>query len=155
MAYLTYLKKDYRRAGEHLQRAFELDRDYPEARFYEGLLHFAQEDYERVVQRLSASTAPLDLGVLAAALTRLGRRQAAAQCVEKLRRSAETMFVTPLGEAFAMIAMNDFGSAFQLLSEAIDHRTNFINLLAVEPFFTPLRKDSRFPKLLKKLHLSD
>ncbi|MDX2181170.1 MAG: tetratricopeptide repeat protein [Bryobacteraceae bacterium] len=153
MAYLTYLKDDYRLAGEHLQRAFELDRDYPEARFYEGLMHFGQEDYESVVQRLSASTAPLDLGVLAAAHIRLGRRQAAAECVETLRRSAQTMFVTPLGEALATIAMNDLDSAFRLLSEAIDHRTNFINLLAVEPFFDPLRKDSRFPKLLKKLNL--
>ena len=57
-------------------------------------------------------------------------------------------------EAFAAIGMADFDAALQLLSEAIDHRTNFANLLAVEPFFDPLRKHSRFPKLLKKLHLS-
>ena len=58
-----------------------------------------------------------------------------------------------LGGAFAAIGMADFDRAFHLLSEAIDHRTNFVNLLAVEPFFDPLRKDSRFPKLLKRLHL--
>jgi len=155
MAYVHYLKDEYRLAANHLERAFELDRNYPEARFYEGLLHFRQEDYEGVVHRMSSSAAPLDIGLLAAAYARIGRRQSATECVEKLRRSAETTFVTPLGAAFAAIGMADFDRAFHLLSEAIDHRTNFVNLLAVEPFFDPLRKDSRFPKLLKKLHLSD
>jgi TolB-like protein len=155
MAYIAYLQEDDPRAGEQLARAFELDRDYPEARFYDGLLRFRREDYEGVLQRLSSLPAPLDLGLLAAAYARLGQRQAAVECVQRLRHSAQTRFVTPLGEALAAIGMRDFDSAFQLLSEAIDHRTNFMNLLALEPFFQPLRKDSRFPKLLKKLNLSD
>jgi hypothetical protein len=29
-----------------------------------------------------------------------------------------------------------------------------VNLLAVEPFFDPLRRDRRFARLLKTLHLS-
>ena len=40
MAYLQYVKKDYLLAEEHLRKSFELDRDYPEARLYQGLLYF-------------------------------------------------------------------------------------------------------------------
>src|ERR1700761_8177081 len=67
MAYLHYVKGDYSSAAEHLQHSFELDRDYPEARLYEGLLHFQQQRYDAVIQCLSPSASPLDIGLLAAA----------------------------------------------------------------------------------------
>ena len=55
MAYLHYVKGDYPSAAEHLRQSFELDRDYPEARLYEGLLHFQQQRYDAVIQCLSLS----------------------------------------------------------------------------------------------------
>ena len=55
MAYLHYVKGDYPSAAEHLRQSFELDRDYPEARLYEGLLHFQQQRYDAVIQCLSPS----------------------------------------------------------------------------------------------------
>ena len=39
------------------------------------------------------------------------------------------------------------------LDEAIDHKTNFVNLLAVDPYFDPLRSDHRFAQALKRLNL--
>jgi serine/threonine-protein kinase len=45
--------------------------------------------------------------------------------------------------------------AFQCLNEAIHHKTSFTNLLAVEPFFHPLRADPRFARLLKRLNLAN
>jgi serine/threonine-protein kinase len=66
---------------------------------------------------------------------------------------AHTQYVTPLAEAFAATGMENFDVAFQRLDEAIDHKTAFVNLLAVEPFFEPLRSDRRFTSLLKRLNL--
>jgi serine/threonine-protein kinase len=129
MAYLQYLKGDYRSAAEHLRHSFDLDHDYPEARFYEGLVRFQQEDYEAVVQCLSSSPVPIDIGLLAAAYARQGSLPRAAECVEKLRRLAAKQYVTPLAEGFAAIGMGDFDLAFKRLEEAIDHQTNFVNLL--------------------------
>jgi serine/threonine-protein kinase len=59
-----------------------------------------------------------------------------------------------LAEALAAIGLKDFDLALQRLDEAIDHKTNFVNLLAVEPFFHPLRSDHRFTRLLKRLNLT-
>ncbi len=154
LAYLHYLKGDDRSAGAHLQRSFELDCDYPEARFYEGLLHFRQEDYEAVLQRLSPSVLPLDIGLQAAAHARQGKRSRAQECIEKLRRLAATQYVTPLAEGLAAVGMKDFETAFLRLEEAVDHKTNWVNFLGVEPFFDPLRSDGRFANLLKMLNLS-
>lgn len=154
IAYVHYVKGDYQLAAEHLQRSYELDRNYPEARFYEGLLHFQQRDYDAAVQCLSPSLLPLDIGLLAATHARQGNVSRAEQCLEKLGRLAPKQYVTPLAEGFAAIGMGDFDLAFQRLEEALDHKTNFVDLLGIEPFFNPLRSDGRFTKLLKRLNLS-
>ncbi|HEX4166107.1 MAG TPA: hypothetical protein VHZ55_11595 [Bryobacteraceae bacterium] len=154
MAYLQYVKGDYRLATEHLEKSFELDRDYPEARFYEGLLHYQEQNYDRVIRCLSLSDFPFDIGVLAAAYARKGSELGARQCIEKLSRLAKNQYVTPLAEAFAAIGMKHFDLAFQRLNEAIDDKTAFVNLLAIEPFFNPLHSDARFTNLLKRLNLA-
>ncbi|RSL15794.1 TolB-like protein [Edaphobacter aggregans] len=153
MAYLHYVKGDYPSAEEHLRKSFELDRDYPEARLYEGLLHFQQERYDMVIQCLSPSASPLDIGLLAASHALEGSLSRAEECIERLHQLAGRQYVTPLAESFAAVGMGDFDLALQCLDEAINHKTNFVNLLAIEPFFHPLHTDRRFAKLLKKLNL--
>jgi serine/threonine-protein kinase len=154
MTYLHYVKGDYSSAAEQLRQSFELDRDYPEARFYEGLLHFQQQRYDAVIQCLSPSASPLDVGLLAAAHAQQGNLSRAEECIERLHELAGRQYVTPLAEGFAAVGMGDFDRALQCLDEAINHKTNFVNLLAIEPFFHPLHADPRFAKLLKKLNLS-
>ena len=154
MAYIHYVKGDYSSAAEHLTQAFELDRDYPEARFYQGLLNYQEQNYEVVIQLLTHSQSPLDIGLLAAAYAREGCGSQAEGCLERLHRLAADQFVTPLAETFAAIGMEDFEHAFLALEDAINHKTNFVTLLAVEPIFHPLRGDRRFAKLMKKLNLS-
>ena len=154
MAYLHYVKGAYPSAEEHLRKSFELDRDYPEARFYEGLLHFQQQRYDAVIECLSPSISPVDIGLLAAAYAREGSLSRVGECIERLHKLAERQYVSPLAEGFAAVGMADFDRAFQCLEEAINHKTNFVNLLAIEPFFHPLHTDRRFAKLLKMLNLS-
>jgi serine/threonine-protein kinase len=153
MAYLHYVKGDYRSAAEYLRKSLELDRDYPETRLYDGLLHFQQKDYDGVIHCLSSSSVPLDIGLMAAAHARKGSESQARKCIEELSRLAARQYVTPLAEAFAAVGIGDHDLAFHRLEEAIEHKTNFVNLLAVEPFFDPLRSDGRFSTLLKTLNL--
>ena len=147
------MKGDYRSATEHLKKSFDLDRDYPEARLYDGLLHFQQKDYDGVIQCFSYSSAPLDIGLMAAAHARKGSESRARKCIEELTRLAGGQYVTPLAEAFAAVGLGDHDLAFRRLEEAIEQKTNFVNLLAVEPFFNPLRRDGRFSGLLKTVNL--
>jgi serine/threonine-protein kinase len=154
MAYVNYIKGDFASAAKDIEQSFDLDRDYPEARFYEGLLHYQEQHYERVIQCLLGSDATLDIGVLAAAYARKACKSQARECVERLGRIAGGRYVTPLAEAFAAAGMENFDLAFQRLNEAIEEKTAFVNLLAVEPFFAPLQSDPRFTNLLNRLNLS-
>jgi serine/threonine-protein kinase len=153
MAYVHYVKGDYDLAADDLRQSFELDRDYPEARLYEGLLHFQQQNYDAVIQCLSPSVSPLDIGLLAAAHAKEGSLSRTEECIERLHQLAARQYVTPLAEGFAAIGMGNFDLAFKCLDEAINHKTIFVNLLAIEPFFHSLHADRRFAKLLKKLNL--
>jgi serine/threonine-protein kinase len=153
LGYLHYVKGDYNSAADHLEKSLQLDGDYPEAVFYKGLLCLQRQDYDSALECLQPSRLPLIMGLLAAAYARQGNRLQAKKSVEALRRLAARQYVTPLAEALAAIGLEDFDLAFQSLHEAIDHKTNIVNLLAVEPFFQPLRTDQRFTKLLKKLKL--
>jgi adenylate cyclase len=154
-AYVQYVKRDYLPAAEHLRHSFELDPDFPKARLYEGLLHFAQKEYDGVIEGLSSSGFTLNIGLLAAAYARKGCGALAEECVQRLRRLAASEYVTPLAEAFAAIGMGYFDLALRRLDQAIDEKTNFVNLLAVEPFFDPIRSDARFATLLERLNLSN
>jgi adenylate cyclase len=154
MGYLHYVKGDYPSAAEHFRQSFELDRDFPEVCFYQGLLHFQQQRYDAVIECLSRSVSPLDIGLLAAAHARAGSLSRAGECMDRLHQIAGQQYVTPLAEGFAAVGMGDLELALQRLDEAIDHKTNFVNLLAIEPFFHPLHAHKKFAKLLKKLNLS-
>src|ERR1700746_2276355 len=105
MAYLHYVKGDYPSAEEHLRKSFELDRDYPEARLYEGLLHFQQQRYGAVIQCLSTSVSPLDIGLLAAAHAKEGSLSRAEECIERLHQLTARQYVSPLAEGFAAVGM--------------------------------------------------
>ena len=154
LAYLNYVKANYKSAAEQLEKSLQLDRDYPEALFYQGLLNFEQQDYDSAIESLGLVRFPLEMGLLAAAYARQGNRPQAEKCLEGLRRLGARQYITPMAEALAAIGLEDFDLAFQRLEEAIDHKTNFVNLLAVEPFFYPLRGDHRFTRLLKRLNLA-
>ena len=98
-------------------------------------LHFQQQDYDGVIECLSPSSDHW----ISACLPQPMLGKAACRAPKNVLRASSTcgseQYVTPLAEAFAAIGMGDFDLAFQCLEEAIDHKTNFVNLLAVEPFF--------------------
>lgn len=153
MAYVQYVKGNDSLAAAHLRNAFQLDRDYPEARFYEGLLLFRQQQYDELIERLSGSNSPLDVGLCGAACAKVGSAVRAKECIERLDQIAAGQHVTPLAKGLVAIGMGDFAMAFPCLGDAIRDKTNFMNLLAVEPVFDSLRDDRRFAKLLNKLNL--
>jgi serine/threonine-protein kinase len=120
MAYVQYVKGDYPAAAEHLRHSFELDRDYPEARFYEGLLHYEQQQYDAVIQCLSPSVSPLDIGLVAAAHAREGSLSLAEESIERLDHLKTRQYVTPLAEGLGAIGMENFDLAFECLTFPAD-----------------------------------
>jgi hypothetical protein len=66
MAYLNYVKGDHPTAEKYLEQSFDLDRDYPEARWYDGLLnfhnHFLKEAAAEKPSYLESQRFPMEFG---------------------------------------------------------------------------------------------
>jgi len=157
LAYLHYLRGDDTQATLHLSKAFTLEPDFSEARLYQGLLLLRREDYARAAEVLSVDLErlplPTHMGLLAAAYFRWGRPDDGRVWLNRIEAMAAERYVSPQASALAYVGAGDWDKALARLDSGITDRSMFAPFLSVDPFYEPLRRDSRFPKLLSRLNL--
>jgi TolB-like protein/Tfp pilus assembly protein PilF len=88
---------------------------------------------------------------LANALAVAGKREEALQVLDRVEYVPWRTF----GAALVHSGLGDKDEAFRSLEKAIDLRAPFVTLLKVDPRFDLLRSDPRFPKLLRRMNLSE
>ena len=92
-------------------------------------------------------------GWLGHAYARAGRRAEAARILNELRDRAGREYVLPYSIAIINIALGERDEAFRWLETGYQQRDEQLTLLKVDPVFGPLRADSRFTDLLRRVHL--
>jgi DNA-binding winged helix-turn-helix (wHTH) protein/TolB-like protein/Tfp pilus assembly protein PilF len=97
----------------------------------------------------SATLAPL----LAFALARGGHRDEALQIVNGLESGPTAETPSEVNLAQAWTALGNFDRAFVLLNRACDKRIPLVRVLNSDPGYAPLRSDSRFAALVKRIGL--
>ena len=82
------------------------------------------------------------------------------QQLRQLEKEAEadvkkdvTKYVSPYWMAVAYVGTGDRNEAFKYLSAAFEQKDGWLEYLKADPVWTPLRSDSRYAELLKKLGL--
>jgi serine/threonine-protein kinase len=111
------------------------------------------EDAIRELDRartLSPSTLR-NLGVLGDAYGRAGRRSDALKIARELERLSRTRYVLPIYSALIYMGIGNKTRAFAFLDKAYTERSEWMMELNVEPEFDPLRVDSRFQTLLRRV----
>ncbi len=88
---------------------------------------------------------------LANALAVAGNREEALQVLDRVEYVPWRTF----GAALVHTGLGDKEEAFRSLEKAIELRAPFVTLLKVDPRFDSLRSDPRFPKLLRRMNLSE
>jgi serine/threonine-protein kinase len=122
-----------------------------------GLLHCKQGRYEPGLRLLEealslSSGAPAQLAVLAYARGLAGQTEEALHLLEELEERANGSFVSPLSFAIVHAALGQHDRAFDALERAYSMRLAVLPLYAsVWPPLEPLRSDSRFHGLLKRI----
>jgi len=89
---------------------------------------------------------------LVCANARAGRSNEARRLLAEIE--AGKQFADPYSLAAAYLELRDFETAFRLLQKAFEDRSPQIAFLRSEPKFDPIRSDSRYRELLRKLNLS-
>jgi TolB-like protein/Tfp pilus assembly protein PilF len=82
-----------------------------------------------------------------------GRRDEAQRLVERVKKVPEDARIKGQLLAFAYVGLGDLDSAFQWLNYAVSKKESFVGWLRAYPLFEPLRADTRYLDLLKRLGL--
>jgi TolB-like protein/Flp pilus assembly protein TadD/predicted Ser/Thr protein kinase len=156
VAQVLLMARRYDEALEHCEKALEMDPNLGFAHWLLGLTYLYKGSYEPAIRALQQSIplsggSPDESASLAHAYALAGKRTEALKILEELKQQAKRKFISPGTIAYLYGALGERDQAFALLDKAVEERDNMVVLLKVEPMFDPLRSDSRFAKLLRRI----
>ena len=97
--------------------------------------------------------APMVLGWLGLALAESGDEAGARGLLARLRGMADTAYVTPSSIAHIHFGLGEVDAFFESMNRAVDERDHMVMPMKTYPFLDPVRNDSRFVGLLRKMNL--
>jgi serine/threonine-protein kinase len=151
VGWLHYLARDYEASVVQLQRTIDRDPDFYYAHLLLGNTYAEQG---RIEEALAASRRGTELARLPGVdlwLTRVyalaGRDEEALQMVD------ERPFGDPTRIALVFLALGEIDRTIELLEQAFETRSPFLNELSVDPRYDPIRSDPRFEAMVRRLGL--
>jgi TolB-like protein/Tfp pilus assembly protein PilF len=156
---LAYLRaRRHEEAVTSLRHTLAMDADFGYAHLCLGLAYTQIGMIEEAIREFQIAKSLMGVvnadALTAYALARSGRRRDAETILAKLQGNNMTSGAEAYHVAIVFMALNDHDRAFSWLDEAIDRREWFVGMLKVDPLLDPLRSDSRFSRLLKRVGLT-
>jgi serine/threonine protein kinase/tetratricopeptide (TPR) repeat protein len=155
--FLLYTK-DYEGAIAEAQKTFELDEGSLRAPLYIGSAYLALGNAEtalqwyRRAQGLEKAVRSYD-AMIVRALAALGRRDEAEAILSRLAEESRQQYIRGEILAIGYAAIGDVENAFASLERAFQARSAGLIYLHLDPGYEPLRADSRFHELVKRIGL--
>ena len=145
-------------AIEKLQRVFEVDENFPMARFYlarcytgKGLYKESIAEYEKAIQNSGGST--FFVSAMMYSLAKGGQKKEAEKKLEELLKLSEDQPISTYVLARGYAAIGDKEKALEKLEKAFVERDGLMHVIKVDPNFSELRDEPRFQEILKKMRL--
>ena len=141
-----------------MQKALEINADALDAHIFLGFVYVQQGRSEeaiaefQTVVKLSQRTPGL-LALLGYAHATAGKPEEARAILQELNFQSKNQPVSPFETAMIYIGLGEREQAFAWLEKAYDERAWQLGFLKVEPIFDPLRSDSRFTDLMRRVNL--
>lgn len=138
---ILYLKRDYARARQELQRVLDLDPGFDSARALLGRVLLAQGDADAAIREFSTqrTSVPGGDGDLGRAYALAGRVAEARAQIERLNRRALEGFGVAYDLAGIHAALGETTQACAALRRAIDDHSQLVGFLASDPAMDALR----------------
>jgi tetratricopeptide (TPR) repeat protein len=151
-----HFARQYERAIEACRKVLEMEPAFPGAHVDLGLAYLQQSMFDEAIvelrQGLTLSAGrSIALAVLGYAYALAGDRDEAVHVLDQLNERARRFDVSSLHAAYVHIGLGQFDRAFERMEKAYRERAGLLVFLNVEPIFDPLRSDSRFAALSRRL----
>lgn len=151
VGWLHYLARDYEASAKRLEGTIERHPDFYYAHLLLGSTYAEQG---RIPEALAATRRGTDLAALPGVDLWLARVDAlAGRSDEALRMIEERPRGDPTRIALVFLALDEDEQALEVLEQAFEVRSPFLNELSVDPRYDPIRSDPRFEAMLRRLGL--
>jgi TolB-like protein/tetratricopeptide (TPR) repeat protein len=152
IGWIHYLARDYQAAIDQFEATLASEPNFAYAHTLLGEAYAQLGRYPEAIASMRRSFElepwPNTQVRLASVYAKSGETTQAPQVVEEQKGIADPMLIAQL-----FVATGEHERAFEWLQRAVDQRSPFLNELRVEPRYDPIRSDSRFADLLRKLDL--
>ena len=149
--------RQYDRSIVEGQKIFELDPNDPRGYEHMAVGHFREGMYRNAVEEAEKGLAlshrdPNFISLAAYAYGRLGEIEQASELVAELRAAGRERYVPPYFMATALVGMDKRKEAVDALEKGFKVRDPYLVFLQSTAWFDPLRSDSRFQDLLRRMN---
>jgi DNA-binding winged helix-turn-helix (wHTH) protein/TolB-like protein/Tfp pilus assembly protein PilF len=153
-----YFAGRYDDAIEQCRKTIEMDSNFAVAHWHLGLAYEQKGMFDDAVAELQkaitlSGSSPLMIAALGHAYARAGKRNQANGILDELQKLSAVRYVSSYELAAIYVALGEREQAFQRLERAYKERSFHLINLKVRPDFAPLRPDSRFQDLVRRIGL--
>jgi tetratricopeptide (TPR) repeat protein len=153
---VAWFSREYDRAIEKIRKLLELDAEHPVALWSLGVVQVANGMYEEGIAEITRAVALSPSTQIKAFLgysyAVAGHRSEAQQILSELTSLPEQQYVAPDNLARICVGLGETDRAFDWLDQGYRDHSGWMAYLLVDPTFDPLRSDSRFQDLLRKMN---
>jgi Flp pilus assembly protein TadD len=158
MGQILYAARRYAEARRAIQRTLEVSPDFFAARELLGLVYLQEHKYaESITELQEAATISSREDTVMAALgysyAVSGRKGDSQDILNGLKEQSSRRYVSPYLIALICVGLGQKGEALEWLEKAYKQRDSELPWIGVEPILDPVRLDTRFRDLLRRLNL--
>ena len=156
---LAYYSRDYKDAIGHLRQTLEINKDFAPAHSSLGLAYEQQGNtQDAVLEFMRAKIAmredPEKTSALKKAYAEGGREAFWREYLSQLTKEAEDHYVPQTAIAAVQLRLGENHKALAALEKAFEEKDGGLVELKVEPLFEPLRPNTKFSELLRRVGLA-
>jgi adenylate cyclase len=156
-AMLYYYARQYDEALRLLDKAGQIDPNYPFTYFLRGQCYIQQKKFTEAIAQQKRShdlfAAPWSHARVAYAYACAGKTQEAISILDSLKKQSGSVYVASDVVASVYVALGDKEHAFEYLEKAFNERAGWMLWIKVDPIWDPIRSDARFIAIVNKMGL--
>lgn len=159
LAYNLYMGRDYEQALEEVLRTLDLEPQFAPAQSILGCIYEQKGRYDEAITAIErardlSGAHPATQASLIHILAAAGRLQEARDFLNKLEDLSVRRHVSSFWMALAYAGVGDTSAALDELYKAYEQRDVILVWLGTEPRVDPLRSETRFAELVRRMGLS-
>jgi tetratricopeptide (TPR) repeat protein len=156
--YPIYYARRFDEAIKAYREALELDRNFSWGHLWIGQALVQQGKFNEAIAEIQEAIRLSNGDVraratLGHAYAVAGKQAEALKVVDELKQLSQQRYVAPYFIAVIYVGLKNNGEAFAWLEKAYQERHPYLILMDVEPVFDPIRDDSRFVSLKRRVGL--